>query len=92
MERKTFIINKHTIIIHLVGLSAKSFSNRHIHIVSFSYATPLDPCSVEVGAVGYFSKPQDRFVTLFNALTPDKAMQLGIQISSLYSLIWTDIG
>jgi hypothetical protein len=38
-----------------------------------------DPSPVEVGAVGYLSKPQGHFVTLFNALTPDKATHLGIQ-------------
>lgn len=31
------------------------------------------PTSVEVGAVGYLSKPAGRFVTLFNAFTPDQA-------------------
>ena len=38
-----------------------------------------DPSPVEVGAVGYLSKPQGRFVTLFNALTPGKSTNLGIQ-------------
>jgi hypothetical protein len=38
-----------------------------------------DPSPVEVGAVGYLSKPQGQFVTLFNALKPNKAMHLGIQ-------------
>ena len=47
----------------------------------FSIVTlPLwDPSPVEVGAVGYLSKPRGRFVTLFNALTPAKAKDLGIR-------------
>ena len=52
---------------------------------SYSYCfllvtLPLwDPSPVEVGAVGYLSKPQGHFVTLFNALAPSKAIHLGIQ-------------
>ena len=38
-----------------------------------------DPSPVEVGAVGYLSKPQGHFVTLFNALSPDKSTHLGIR-------------
>jgi hypothetical protein len=38
-----------------------------------------DPSPVEVGAVGYLSKPQGDFVTLFNALIPGKATHPGIQ-------------
>jgi hypothetical protein len=70
----------YTIIIHLVGLSDKSFSNRHIQTLFHLVTLPLwDPSPVEVGAVGYLSKPQGRFITLFNALRPDKAINLGIQ-------------
>ena len=38
-----------------------------------------DPSPVEVGAVGYLLKPQGRFVTLFNALTPGHANHPGIR-------------
>jgi len=38
-----------------------------------------DPSPVEIGAVGFLSKPQGRFVTLFNAFTPDKSNDHGIQ-------------
>ena len=38
-----------------------------------------DPSPVEVGAIGYLSKPRGHFVTLFNAFTPSKAENLGIQ-------------
>jgi len=31
------------------------------------------PSVVELGAVGYLSKPEGRFVTLFNSLTPEKS-------------------
>ena len=46
----------------------------------FLVTLPLwDPSPVEVGAVGYLTKPQGHFVTLFNALSPDKATHPGIQ-------------
>jgi hypothetical protein len=46
----------------------------------FLVTLPLwDPSPVQVGAVGYLSKPQGQFVTLFNALTPGNAVNLGIQ-------------
>lgn len=49
-------------------------------IVFLLVTLPLwDPSPVEVGAVGYLSKPQGRFVTLFNALTPGKATSPGVQ-------------
>ena len=38
-----------------------------------------DPSPVEVGAVGYLSKPRGQFVTLFNALIPGIADHPGIQ-------------
>ena len=46
----------------------------------FIVTLPLwDPSPVEVGAVGYLSKPQGQFVTLFNALIPGNAVHRGIQ-------------
>jgi len=38
-----------------------------------------DPSPVEVGAVGYLLRPQGRFATLFNALTPETADHAGIR-------------
>ena len=35
-----------------------------------------DPSPVELGAVGYLSKPQGRFITLFNAFIPQKSNNL----------------
>ncbi|KAF9039913.1 hypothetical protein BJ165DRAFT_1494598 [Panaeolus papilionaceus] len=43
-----------------------------------------DPTPVEVGAVGFLSKPAGQFVTLFNAITPEKCHE--IKIRSLSSL------
>ena len=80
MERKTipFIINARLSSISSVYLI--SFS-RIITFTLFLLVTlPLwDPSLVEVGAVGYLSKPQGRFVTLFNALSTDEAAHLEIQ-------------
>ena len=46
----------------------------------FLVTLPLwDPSPVEVGAVGFLSKPQGHFVTLFNALIPGKATNIRIQ-------------
>ncbi|KAF9555212.1 hypothetical protein CPC08DRAFT_139849 [Agrocybe pediades] len=39
-----------------------------------------DPSPVEIGAVGYLSRPQGRFITLFNALNPRKGSHPGIQL------------
>ncbi|KAK7455814.1 hypothetical protein VKT23_010848 [Stygiomarasmius scandens] len=40
-----------------------------------SLTLPLwSPCPVGLGAVGYLSKPMGAFVTLFNALTPEKSL------------------
>ena len=74
------------IIIHPVGLSDKLFLESSYSRFSFSYATlPLwDPSPVEVGAVGYLIKPQVHFVTLFKALIPGKATNLGIQSLPLF--------
>jgi abelson tyrosine-protein kinase 1 len=49
------------------------------YVVSLVTIPLWDPSPVEVGAVGYLSKPQGHFVTLFNAFTPSKADNLGIQ-------------
>lgn len=39
--------------------------------IIYSVTLPLwDPSPVDVGAVGYLSKPEGRFITLFNALRP----------------------
>jgi abelson tyrosine-protein kinase 1 len=51
----------------------------HTYVVSLVTIPLWDPSPVEVGAVGYLSKPQGHFVTLFNAFTPSKADNLGIQ-------------
>ena len=80
MERKTipFIINTRLSSISSVHL--RSLSRIIILMLFHSVTLPLwDPSPVEVGAVGYLSKPQGHFVTLFNALTPGKAIHLGIQ-------------
>ena len=37
------------------------------------------PTPVEVGAVGYLSKPSGRFVTLFNAFAPDHAEEESVR-------------
>lgn len=69
-------------IIHLVCLSeSHSPSPCYSRCFLFFLVTlPLwDPSPVQVGAVGYLSKPQGRFVTLFNALTPDKATHAAVK-------------
>ena len=50
-----------------------------IYDVSLVTLPLWDPSPVEVGAVGYLSKPRGHFVTLFNAFAPSKAGNLGIQ-------------
>ncbi|KAF8805001.1 hypothetical protein BYT27DRAFT_7193708 [Phlegmacium glaucopus] len=51
-----------------------------IHDYHPSLTLPLwDPSPVEVGAVGYLSKPRGHFVTLFNALRPGESKVAGIQ-------------
>ena len=48
--------------------------------LSLIVTLPLwDPSPVAVGAVGYLLRPQGRFVTLFNALTPETADHAGIR-------------
>ncbi|KAF8147822.1 hypothetical protein B0H34DRAFT_738281 [Crassisporium funariophilum] len=45
-----------------------------------SLTLPLwDPSPVELGVVGYLSKPRGEFITLFNALSPHKAVHPGIR-------------
>ena len=80
MERKTipFIINTRLSSISWVYLTSRSLT---VLFTLFLLVTlPLwDPSPVEVGAVGFLSKPRGRFVTLFNALTPDEALHSGIR-------------
>lgn len=69
---------------HSSRMSIHPVSQIVILIVPVSFfllvTLPLwEPCPVEVGAVGYLSKPRGRFVTLFNALTPGKATHPGTQ-------------
>lgn len=51
-----------------------------VHNHNPSLVLPLwEPSQVDVGAVGYLSKPQGAFVTLFNALYPNKSSLEGVR-------------
>ncbi|PPQ72431.1 hypothetical protein CVT24_003126 [Panaeolus cyanescens] len=65
---------------------AASFKNERryrlnlLHDFHPSLLLPLwDPSLVEIGAVGYLSKPAGQFVTLFNSMTPTKSDNLDIK-------------
>lgn len=60
----------HRVSFHLSPLFQLLFSHSHVQIVRL----PLwEPSPVELGAVGYLSRPSGSFVTLFNSFNPQKS-------------------
>jgi hypothetical protein len=55
------------------------------HVVSFAVTLPLwSPSHVELGAVGYLSAPKGEFITLFNAMKPQRTA--GSKVTNIPSL------
>lgn len=55
------------------------------HVVSFAVTLPLwSPSRVELGAVGYLSAPKGEFITLFNAMIPQRTA--GSKVTNIPSL------